>query len=51
MAGRDKSPGLFSVDELSGCAASRGTEPAHADEDNERPQEREKGFEKKKCIL
>lgn len=44
MARRDKnasSPGLFSADELSGCAASHGTEPAHVDKDNETAQERE----------
>lgn len=43
MARPDKnapSPGLFSADELGGCAASHGTEPAHVDEDNETPQER-----------
>lgn len=43
MARRDKnasSPGLFSTDELSGCTASHGTEPAHVDKGNETPQEK-----------
>lgn len=42
MARRDKnasSPGLFSTDELSGWAASHGTEPAHVDKGNETAQE------------